>query len=113
MPRPISLSLPAALAVPAKAVLRDDRGAYVFVARDGRAHRVGVETGTEQGGLVAVAGALLGGPVVGVGTLVAAKILKNPIAQAVSYEYLVTGNWGEPVVTKLAKPVAGNAPAKP
>jgi hypothetical protein len=53
---------------------------------------------------VAVAGALLGGPVVGLGTFIANKVLKNPIGQAATFEYTVTGNWAEPVVTKLARP---------
>ena len=52
---------------------------------------------------VAVAGALLGGPVVGLGTLIAGKVLKDPIGQAVTFEYAVTGNWAEPVVTKLPR----------
>lgn len=55
---------------------------------------------------LAVAGALLGGPVVGVGALIANKILKNPIGQAVSFEYAITGDWAEPVVTKIARPKA-------
>jgi uncharacterized protein YhdP len=53
---------------------------------------------------VAMAGALLGGPVVGVGTFIANKILQNPIGQAATFEYAITGAWADPVVTKLAKP---------
>jgi uncharacterized protein (TIGR02099 family) len=55
----------------------------------------------------AIAGALLGGPVVGLGTLVATKLLKDPIGQAASFEYLVTGSWAEPNVARLPR----NAPA--
>lgn len=51
----------------------------------------------------ALAGALLGGPVVGLGALVASKILHDPIAKAASFEYLVSGGWDEPLVTKLSK----------
>ena len=53
---------------------------------------------------VAVAGALLGGPIAGVGALVAQKLLKDPIEEAISYEYMVDGPWAEPTVTKLARP---------
>lgn len=53
---------------------------------------------------VAMAGALLGGPVVGVGTFIANKILQNPIGQVAAFEYAITGAWADPVVTKLAKP---------
>lgn len=53
---------------------------------------------------VAVAGALLGGPIAGVGALVLQKALKDPIEEATSFEYLIDGPWGSPAVTKLAKP---------
>ncbi len=57
---------------------------------------------------VAVAGALLGGPVVGLGTLLASKVLKNPIGQAVGFEYAISGTWADPVITKVPR-----KPAKP
>lgn len=53
---------------------------------------------------VAVAGALLGGPIAGVGALVAQKLLKDPIEEAISFEYMVDGRWDNPAVTKLARP---------
>jgi uncharacterized protein (TIGR02099 family) len=53
---------------------------------------------------VAVAGALLGGPVAGLGALMMQKALKDPIEEAISYEYMVDGGWDDPNVTKLAKP---------
>lgn len=52
---------------------------------------------------VAVAGALLGGPIAGVGALVAQKVLKDPFEEAISYEYLVDGPWENPTITKLAR----------
>lgn len=52
---------------------------------------------------VAVAGALIGGPAVGLGTLIASKVLKDPLGQAVTFEYTVTGNWSEPVITKIPR----------
>jgi uncharacterized protein YhdP len=54
---------------------------------------------------LAVAGALLGGPAVGIGAFIANKLLKNPIGEAVTFEYDVTGNWAEPQAKKLARPV--------
>lgn len=52
---------------------------------------------------VVVAGALLGGPVVGLGALLANKILQNPLGQAASFDYAVTGTWSEPVIVKLKR----------
>ena len=48
-----------ALAVPRQAVLRDGSGAYLFQVANGKAHRVNVTTGLEDGGWVEVQGALL------------------------------------------------------
>ncbi len=53
---------------------------------------------------VAVAGALLGGPIAGLGALAAQKLLRDPFEEATSQEYMVTGPWREPDVSKLAKP---------
>jgi uncharacterized protein YhdP len=53
---------------------------------------------------VAVAGALIGGPLAGLGALAVQKMLRDPIEEATSYEILVSGPWAEPNVTKLAKP---------
>ncbi|MGQ0751199.1 MAG: YhdP family protein [Betaproteobacteria bacterium] len=50
---------------------------------------------------VSIAGALLGGPVAGVATILAQKILKDPLDQIFSYEYSVTGTWAEPQVSKV------------
>ena len=52
---------------------------------------------------VAVAGALLGGPVAGLGVLAAQKILRDPFEEANSREYMVIGPWREPEVTRLTK----------
>jgi RND family efflux transporter MFP subunit len=48
-------------AVPRSAVLRDERGAYLYVVRDGSAHRVDVTTGVGQGPLIEVQGGLQAG----------------------------------------------------
>ena len=57
---------------------------------------------------VAVAGALLGGPAVGLGALIASKVLKDPLGQAINFEYLVSGSWSEPMVKKIPRAPAQN-----
>lgn len=79
----------------------------IDLVKESQALRLHIQPRLDEG--VAVAGALLGGPVVGVGALVATKLLKDPIAKAASFEYLVTGTWDDPVVSKLSKPVAEKA----
>ncbi|MFZ0105652.1 MAG: AsmA-like C-terminal region-containing protein, partial [Thiobacillus sp.] len=53
---------------------------------------------------VAVAGALIAGPLAGVGAYAAQKILRDPIEEASSREYIVSGPWAEPDVQRLTKP---------
>ena len=74
------------------------------LARETQNLRVTIEPRLED--TLAVAGALIGGPVVGIGALIASKVLRNPISQAASFEYLITGTWADPVITKVAKPKA-------
>lgn len=57
---------------------------------------------------MALAGALLGGPVVGIGALIAGKVLRDPIGQAVSFDYTLTGTWADPVVSKVSRPRQDN-----
>lgn len=52
---------------------------------------------------VAVAGALIGGPLAGLGAYAAQKILRDPVEEAISQEYMVTGPWLSPDVARLAK----------
>ncbi|BBP05988.1 hemolysin D [Sulfuriferula plumbiphila] len=64
----IQLGQQPAWVVPRSAVLRDAQGAYLFQVQAGKAHRVKVHTGLEQGGMVAVSGAFNPGqPVVSLG----------------------------------------------
>jgi membrane fusion protein (multidrug efflux system) len=49
------------IAVPREAILLDNNGNYLFVVRQGKAHRVSVKTGPETAGLVAVTGAVQAG----------------------------------------------------
>jgi uncharacterized protein (TIGR02099 family) len=53
---------------------------------------------------VSIAGAIIGGPVAGVATFLAQKMLKDPFEQIVSYEYRITGTWSEPQVSKPERP---------
>jgi uncharacterized protein (TIGR02099 family) len=56
----------------------------------------------EVGEGVAIAATVLGTPVMGLTTLLVQKLLQNPLGKAVSYEYLVTGAWDNPSVTRLS-----------
>jgi uncharacterized protein (TIGR02099 family) len=65
----------------------------------------------EVGESVAIAATFLGTPVLGLTTLLLQKLLQNPIGKVVSYEYLVTGSWDNPAVTRLgAVPRPSEAP---
>jgi uncharacterized protein (TIGR02099 family) len=44
------------------------------------------------------------GPVVGVGVLLANKILRDPLDKLVSFEYNVSGSWADPKVEKVVQP---------
>ncbi len=59
---------------------------------------------------VAVAGALIGGPLAGVGALAAQKILRDPVEEAISQEYMVIGPWLSPDVKRLPKTKAQAEP---
>jgi len=53
------------------------------------------------------------GPMVGVGVLLANKILRNPLDKLVSFEYNVNGSWADPKVDKVGPPKpaqSGEAP---
>lgn len=64
----IQLSRKPEWVVPRSAVLRDAKGAYIFQVRADKAHRVGVQTGLERDGLIAVRGAFAASePVVSLG----------------------------------------------
>jgi uncharacterized protein (TIGR02099 family) len=60
---------------------------------------------------VAIAGALVGGPVAGVAAYLAQKVLKDPFGQLASFEYDVTGTWSEPTVKRVPRPAAAPASA--
>lgn len=60
----ITLRQQRALVVPRSAVLRDANGNYVFVVRNGHAHKVAVSVGLDNDGVLAVKGQLKEGDVV-------------------------------------------------
>jgi uncharacterized protein YhdP len=59
---------------------------------------------------VAVAGALVGGPIAGVAAYLAQKALRDPFGQAAAYEYDVAGTWSEPTVKRAPRPVVEVGP---
>ncbi len=52
---------------------------------------------------------LLGGPVAGIGMFLAQRLLNDPFGQLAAHEYLVTGTWTDPQVSKFASPDATRA----
>ena len=60
---------------------------------------------------VSLASALLGGPIAALAAFVAQKLFKDPLDELTSFRYTITGNWADPVVTKVV-PVAV-APSPP
>ena len=53
------------------------------------------------------------GAAIGAGALLAQKVLRDPFEQMFSYEYLVTGSWADPVVTRPGAAKAAAAPVTP
>lgn len=60
---------------------------------------------------VSVITTLLGGPIVGLTTLLAQKLLSDPVGRAFGYEYNVTGKWENPDVARVGAPPAPPAAA--
>lgn len=60
---------------------------------------------------------MFAGPVVGIVTLLAQKLLKNPLGQIFAHEYSVSGTWADPKVERVesaqvSPPSAGDEPAR-
>jgi uncharacterized protein YhdP len=47
------------------------------------------------------------GAMVGAGSLLAQKVLQDPIEQIFSYEYVISGSWSDPVVERAGRQPAG------
>ncbi|MGE0874101.1 MAG: YhdP family protein [Burkholderiales bacterium] len=50
-------------------------------------------------------------PIAGVATMLAQRVLKNPLGQAFAFNYLISGGWADPKVEKLASGPIEPAPA--
>ena len=82
--------------------------------------RLVVNVQPELGGTAALGVALVN-PLAGVATLLAHKVLQNPLNQMFGFNYLVTGTWDDPKVEKIARQLPatneqnspGNAPEIP
>lgn len=55
---------------------------------------------------------LLANPVAGIGALIAQRILKDPIGQALALDYRVTGSWTDPKVERTRTDVRGPDPER-
>jgi len=88
----------------ARVVLRGDAD----LARE--TQRLNVTVQPELGGTAALGIGLIN-PIAGVATLLAHKILQNPLNQMFGFDYLVTGTWDDPKVEKLSRAAAAETPA--
>jgi uncharacterized protein (TIGR02099 family) len=52
------------------------------------------------GGVASLGAAVAVNPVVGIASLLAQKILQDPLDRILSYQYRVTGSWADPIVVK-------------
>ena len=52
-------------------------------------------------------------PIAGVATLIAGRLMKNPLGKAFAFDYRVSGTWTDPKVEKLQPSVILNAPLDP
>jgi uncharacterized protein (TIGR02099 family) len=69
-----------------------------------------LSTGVSAGAALLFLANPIVGAAVGAGSLLAQKIMKDPIEQIFSYHYTVTGSWSEPIVTRGATATASAAP---
>ena len=72
--------------------------------------RLSVNVQPDLGSTAAIGMALIN-PIAGVATLLAHKVLQNPLNQMFGFDYLVTGSWDDPKVEKIS--AAGAATAVP
>ncbi|MBL8397187.1 MAG: TIGR02099 family protein [Candidatus Accumulibacter sp.] len=74
--------------------------------------RLRVTVQPELGGSAALGVALVN-PLAGVATLLAHKMLENPLNKVFSVDYLVTGKWDDPKVARLSRSQAETADSTP
>ncbi|HZI82888.1 MAG TPA: YhdP family protein [Casimicrobiaceae bacterium] len=81
------------------------------IARETQKLKVRVQPTLSAGVSVGAAVLLLANPIigaaVGAGSLLAQKVLQDPIEQIFSYEYVVSGSWSDPVVERAGRQPAG------
>jgi uncharacterized protein (TIGR02099 family) len=89
----------------------------VDLARETQQLKVRVQPSLTSGVSAGAAALFIANPLVGAavgaGTLLAQKILNNPIEQLFSYEYGVSGGWADPVVQRLNAKTAASWPQAP
>ncbi|HTS20632.1 MAG TPA: YhdP family protein [Casimicrobiaceae bacterium] len=77
------------------------------LARETQQLRIRVQPTLSAGVSVGAAVLLLANPIigaaVGAGSLLAQKVLQDPIEQIFSYEYVVSGSWSDPVVERAGR----------
>ena len=74
-----------------------------------------LSAGVSAGAMLFMLANPLVGAAVGAGSLLAQKMLRDPIEQMFSYEYQVTGSWSDPIVTRksaVAASAGTDAPRK-
>ncbi len=79
----------------------------VDLAKETQALRVKVTPQVSDS--MAVAGALLAGPVAGVAAYLAQKLLRDPFGQLIAHEFDVSGTWTDPLVAKVERSPATQA----
>ena len=81
------------------------------IAKETQKLKVRVQPSLSAGVSVGAAVLLLANPIVGAavgaGSLLAQKVLQDPIEQIFSYEYLINGSWTDPVVERSGRQPAG------
>jgi uncharacterized protein YhdP len=69
-----------------------------------------LSSGVSAGAMLLLFANPIVGAAVGAGSLLAQKVLRDPIEQMFSYDYSVTGSWSDPVVTKGNVPTMSAGP---
>jgi uncharacterized protein (TIGR02099 family) len=80
----------------------------IDLVRETQSLRVAVQPRLED---TLAAGAMLVNPAVGIGALVASRVLKDPISKAATFEYMVRGSWAEPEVSRIPRTRAADEDA--
>jgi uncharacterized protein (TIGR02099 family) len=53
---------------------------------------------------IAIAGAIVN-PAIGIAALIAQKALRDPFSKLVSFDYTISGTWGDPIIARVARVV--------